>query len=304
MRSRRARRLGDGAVPSEPSDGWAKPPSALASPGRAPKRLSVAALVFLRGRDADGRLRELCAGAAAARPVLGALAAELCGRKLHEAEARERAVAQAVFVWQPLRRAAPHPALAALAAGASDCSAQEIDHRLRAAIAFLQGVDLEVGRVLGQVQRRALYRELGFASFERYVVERLDLAPRTARRLAAIARSEPRAPALATAFRAGEVHALQAVAILPAVEVQPGTGLAWVERARSVSLRRLEDDVAEAAAAGSAHGHGPAARAAIAFRAPPEVAALFLAMLARTELPFEPFLSQVGAPRSDSIVTG
>jgi hypothetical protein len=185
------------------------------------------------------------------------------------------------LVWHRLRRAAPHPAIEALAAGASECSAHEIDRRLRAAIAFLQGVDLEIGRVLSQVQRRALYRELGFPSFERYVTERLDLAPRTARRLVAIARTEHRAPALASAFREGRVHAFQAAAVLPVAQVRPGADLAWVERARAVSLRRLEDDVANAAAVGSPHGHGSAARAAIAFRAPPEVAALFLAMRAR-----------------------
>ena len=43
-------------------------------------RPSVAALVFLRGRDADGRLRELVAERAQVRPVLGALAAALLGR--------------------------------------------------------------------------------------------------------------------------------------------------------------------------------------------------------------------------------
>jgi hypothetical protein len=32
-------------------------------------------------------------------------------------------------------------------------------------------------------------------------------------------------------------------------EVRPGADLAWVERARAVSLRRLEDDVAAAVAA-------------------------------------------------------
>ena len=46
------------------------------------RRPSVAALVFLRGRDADGRLRELVAERAQERPVLGALAAVLLGERL------------------------------------------------------------------------------------------------------------------------------------------------------------------------------------------------------------------------------
>jgi len=45
--------------------------------GTAVGRSSTAALVFLRGRDADGRLRDLVAERAQARPVLGALAAAL-----------------------------------------------------------------------------------------------------------------------------------------------------------------------------------------------------------------------------------
>ena len=450
MRPRRARRLVGGVARGEPR---ARLPAASE---RAPS-LSVAGLVFLRGRDADGRLRELCASGAAARPGLGALAAELRERRLHEAlgfrslgdygrerlgvgartlrewarvwraleglpllreavvaghvswtvarhvvgvvtpeteaacletvrgrtvhaveaivaavkaaaagagtgagddevepepgvrvripctareigmwhaavelarrwsgeslpvwacaeaiaaeaasawggpaegeleaaavslrplvgfaECRSGPVADPVardehglrhrafpgLAWHPLRRAALPPEIAALAEGMSVCTAGEIDRRLRAAIAFLQDVDLEIGRVLGQVQRRGLFRELGFESFERYVTERLDLAPRTARRLVALARADVRAPALATAFRRGEVHAFQAAAILSVAA--SGEGLAWVERARAVSLRRLEDDVA-----------AQSRPAAIAFRAPPEVAKLFLAMLAR-----------------------
>ena len=51
------------------------------SPARpAVRRLSVGALVFLRGRDADGRLRELSAQRARVRPVLGALAAAVLER--------------------------------------------------------------------------------------------------------------------------------------------------------------------------------------------------------------------------------
>jgi hypothetical protein len=438
MRPRRARRLVGGG-------GSAEAQARLPAGTESAQRLSVAALVFLRGRDADGRLRELCASAAAARPVLGALAVELVERRLHEAlgfrslgdygrerlgvgartlrewarvsraltglplireavvtgevswtvarrvvglvtpetqaacvetvrgrtvraveaivaavraaEGREAeapseevgapeasvpvripctareaerwhaavelarrmagesipvwACAEAIAAeavsawgapaelsieaaseraedrcksgepeehglrhrvfpglgWHRRRSAAPHPEISVLAHGASDCPELEIDRRLRAAIAFLQDVDLEIGRVLGQVQRRGLFRELGFESFERYVVERLDLAPRTARRLVAIARSEGRAPALASAFREGRVHAFQAAALLPVVK--EATARAWVERARAVSLRRLEDDVA-----------AEAKPAAIAFRAPPEVAALFLSMLA------------------------
>jgi len=46
-----------------------------------PPRLTVAGLVYLRGQDADGRLRELVAERARARPVLGELALALLEKK-------------------------------------------------------------------------------------------------------------------------------------------------------------------------------------------------------------------------------
>jgi len=48
-----------------------------------PPRLTVAGLVYLRGQDADGRLRELVAERARARPMLGELAGALLEKKGH-----------------------------------------------------------------------------------------------------------------------------------------------------------------------------------------------------------------------------
>jgi hypothetical protein len=120
---------------------------------------------------------------------------------------------------------------------------------------------------------RRLYRELGFESLARYVEERLDLAPRTARSLVALARCAARAPAVADAFRSGRLHALQAHAIAHALRADAAAGAAdaraWVERARRVTLRRLEEDV------------GALPRSEIAFRAPEPVARFFVSMIAR-----------------------
>jgi hypothetical protein len=102
-----------------------------------------------------------------------------------------------------------------------------------------------------------------------HCTERLDLAPRTARRLIAIARAEHRAPAVATAFRLGEIHGFQAQVVLRVADLESAER--WVSRVRSVSLRRLEEDV---------EAHAPQT-GAIAFRAPAPVAERFLAMVAR-----------------------
>jgi len=51
-----------------------------------------------------------------------------------------------------------------LSRGLEDRSPRELDHRLRAAIAFLKPVDFEIGRILRQVLERRLYRKLGVES--------------------------------------------------------------------------------------------------------------------------------------------
>jgi hypothetical protein len=125
----------------------------------------------------------------------------------------------------------------------------ELDRRFRAAMAFLQRVDLELGRILRQILERHLHRELGFASFEEYVVERLDLSPRTARRLVRLARAPE---AVATAFREGRITLLTAEAILRGAPLD-----------ETVTLRRLQEQV----------------QPEVDFWAPPAVARLFLAMV-------------------------
>ncbi len=159
------------------------------------------------------------------------------------------------------------PGLAALAQGAAAASAREVDRRLRSVVAFLQSVDFEMGGILREMQARGLFRELGFAGLGRYAAERLDLSPATAHRLVALSRAAGRAPELARAYRDGRIHAFQAQVVARVAD--RASARTWVERAQAVSFRRLEGDA------------GSVWRPCIAFRAPPEVAELFLAMRAR-----------------------
>lgn len=173
-----------------------------------------------------------------------------------------RHVAWPGLPWQPVRpKPSPGTAreLAQLTDGIDACGAHALDARLRAAIGFLQNLDLELGRILRQVANRRLYRELGFESFERYAAERLDLAPRTARRLVRLARAELAAPRVADAFRAGAITAFQAEVLLRKPK--------RLARATRVTLRRLEQEVP------------PCSPTAVAFHAPPEVARLFVGMV-------------------------
>jgi hypothetical protein len=143
-----------------------------------------------------------------------------------------------------------------LAREVANASARELDRRLRAAIAFLQEVDLEIGRVLRQVVERRLYRELGFERFEDYVTEWLDVSGRTARRLVRLARGPG---AVARAFRKGRITLLQAEAVLAG---------ASLEEAERVTLRKLQEQV----------------RQRVVFWAPADAAMLFRGMVARVGL--------------------
>jgi hypothetical protein len=81
----------------------------------------------------------------------------------------------------------------------------------------------------------------------------------------ALARAGHRAPAVASAFRQGELHAGQAHALARVADVE--SAQRWAKRARQVSFRRLEEEVEE--------------RTGLAFWAPRSVAGFFLAMLRR-----------------------
>src|SRR5262249_35146464 len=84
-------------------------------------------------------------------------------------------------------------------------------------------------------------RLLGFPTTAAYVHERLGMSPRKARALVALDRKSSDTPALTAAYREGELSWLRALAILPVTSDR--TAAAWIMRARSVTVRRLVDEV-------------------------------------------------------------
>lgn len=159
-----------------------------------------------------------------------------------------------------------------LAAWAESVSAHAIDRALRRAMKGLQRIDHDLGHLLRQLLDRKLYRELGFRSFERYVQERVDVSPRTARRWVCLARLGPAGSAVASALRSAEISPKQADVI--AAAVPPEQRAEAVAFARGVTLRGLE----------AALGARGTARVAITFTAPPEAANVFLLALAAARL--------------------
>lgn len=156
--------------------------------------------------------------------------------------------------------------LAALGQWAGDACAHELDAALRRELAALQRVDADLGALLREILERRLYRELGFERFDRYVEERTDVAPRTARRWVRLARGGADTRAVATAFREAQVTGLQAEAVL---SVATGDASTWLERASRLTLRGLEDAAAEVRAQRSPR------LPAVRFRAPQSVASVF-----------------------------
>ena len=100
---------------------------------------------------------------------------------------------------------------------------------------------------------------LGFSGVGDYARERLGLAARTGQSLARLGRALAERPLLRAAVRSGEVSLRAAQAVLP---VAAGADeAAWVERARSMTVRGLLAAVREAAEAGAAVGSLDAAGA-------------------------------------------
>src|SRR5207245_7783667 len=112
-----------------------------------------------------------------------------------------------------------------LARGAEDLNAFDLDRQMRAALRALPRIDFQLGRLLHLLFARRFHRRRGFSSAARYAEERLGLSARKARALVALERRSAPLPALAAAYRQGEVSWLPASSPLPVAA--PGTAAAW-----------------------------------------------------------------------------
>lgn len=118
-----------------------------------------------------------------------------------------------------------------------------LDSKLRDMERAMQHIDASLGRLLHVVLERQAHRRAGFARFADYVEERLGLCARKAWTLIAIERAALRhSSEFASAYRDGRLSYLAASVLLPVMSSR--FGAAWIERARVVTLRRLEEEVA------------------------------------------------------------
>jgi hypothetical protein len=203
--------------------------------------------------------------------------------------------------WPAVEEAIPQ-AVEDLAEGLDSADAFALDERMRAVIGSMQRVDWQLGRLLRLFLDMRLHLLMGFPSSARYVRERLGMSSRKGRSLVHLERRSARAPELASAYRAGEISWARALAILPVIGEHAAR---WIERAQSVTFRRLADEVdwaIEARDAGvsfqsiappplgavlvkperqtcarSESGDGPALECEVAFWGPASVVSLFRA---------------------------
>ncbi len=186
-----------------------------------------------------------------------------------------------------------------------------LDDRMRRVHRSMHHVDRQLGRLLRLFIDMRLHRLMGFDSASRYVRERLGMSPSKGRALIHLERQTAKVPELASAYRDGEISWVRTLALLP-VAGEPHAR-AWVERAKSVTVRRLIDEVEwaidarDARALGRsvapppsgtdlvqaerqmcAHGDTPVVDGEITFCGPASVVGLLRMAVAAFAQPFEP----------------
>lgn len=131
----------------------------------------------------------------------------------------------------------------------------------------LAGIEVALDRGLGAALRRLQegrrYRRLGFELWRDYVRERVGVAMRWTQYLKLLDRGCETVPEIGAALERGDITTWKAILLFAVVgrETEAAERNAWIARARSCSVRRLERAVTAARLRG-ATGIGPAAGAA------------------------------------------
>jgi hypothetical protein len=122
--------------------------------------------------------------------------------------------------------------------------AQDLSRRLTEARTAHRRAEHTLACLLAELAVDELFRPLGYASLEEFARATLDLTARQTRDLARIGRALPRLPRLAATLEAGELDWTKAREVVRIATAE--TEAAWIERAKGVSCRQLELDVATA----------------------------------------------------------
>ncbi len=168
----------------------------------------------------------------------------------HERRRARSPVRDAALPNEPLR-AVPSvsPEIAAWSQGIDQLDAFALDARLRQAVRLEARSDARLAALLLELAGTRAWRDLGFQGFATYAAERAGLSPSRASVLLRIARAAACAPELRRVWEAGELPSTKAALLASLVSKGAGSSLeGWIERARRVTTRRLEQDVEQALA--------------------------------------------------------
>ncbi len=116
-----------------------------------------------------------------------------------------------------------------------------LDAQLRFAAQAIHTSGPRIGRLLRVMIDQKFYRTVGFRSVDAYVRERLGISARTAWALVKVEKSTWRAGEFQRAYYDGSLSWCRALTLLPVLDRM--NAAAWIERAESVTVRRLTDEV-------------------------------------------------------------
>jgi hypothetical protein len=116
-----------------------------------------------------------------------------------------------------------------------------LEARLVEAIRVLRTIEPRIGRFLRTVVDQRIYRSFGYPTIADYVRERLGISARKAWALLKVDKATLRSGDLDRAYREGHLSWVRALALLPVLDRQ--NAAAWIARAESVTVRRLDDEI-------------------------------------------------------------
>jgi hypothetical protein len=116
-----------------------------------------------------------------------------------------------------------------------------LDARLVAARCAMQTLEARIGRLLRVMIDHHFYRLLGMPTVDAYVRERLGISVRKAWALVKLERTTARSEEFARAYGDGSLSWTRALALLPVLARDNAE--AWIARARTVTVRRLYEEV-------------------------------------------------------------
>jgi hypothetical protein len=123
-------------------------------------------------------------------------------------------------------------------------TALQLDRRIKATVARGRMAEAETAAILRELKRRRLYRELGYPRIQDYAEGELDISPSKAKDLIEIASRVVSLPLTRDLFETGELPWTKARAVVRVAT--PETEEEWLRKARTLSNRALEAEVARA----------------------------------------------------------